>query len=259
MAPLIAPATARRAERPRVVIACALASAAVGAAGVVFLVGMFVAFAVGARSQGKALGAINDSLVLVSYALIVPAIVVLRDRVRAVAPLAVDLATVAGLAAVAAIVVLQALLIRGVLTFEEQIGMVTIAFLVFDGCAGGHRLGRGTIGAAAGRCPNGSPRSDLRRLPGLGPVGRPATCRRCDHRRDRLARRLNHPSAGGAHVLLDRAPPHRGSVRLRPLPRRVRLDGHASCAGSGIGPGSGRCSRCRPPASAERTSACSCS
>ena len=133
MTPALAPTTtAPTASVPRLAAACAVASAAIGAVGVAFLAGMFAAFAVGAKTQGTTLGLINDALILVSLPLIVPAMLALRSRLRPHAPRAIDLATVVGLGAVAAIVLLQALLIRGALTFAEQIGWVSIAFVAFD-------------------------------------------------------------------------------------------------------------------------------
>lgn len=133
MTPAVAPRTAApTATGPRIVVACAVASAAIGSVGVAFLVAMFAAFAVGAKAQGSILGPINDALILVSLPLIVPAMVALRVRLLPYAPRTIDLATVVGLVAVAAIVALQAMLIRGDLTFEGQIGWVSIAFVVFD-------------------------------------------------------------------------------------------------------------------------------
>jgi len=71
---------------PRVVrVACrALQVAAlVSAAGIVFLVGMFVAFALEAPSTAMALGWVNDVLVIGQYALLLPAVVVLHRVFRA--------------------------------------------------------------------------------------------------------------------------------------------------------------------------------
>jgi hypothetical protein len=107
-------------------------SGLLAAVGVAFLVAMFVAFGVGDRAAGMKRGLINDVLVLVSFPLVVPAMLVIRRRLRPEAPLAIDVATAVGLTADAAIIVLQALLIRGDLSFEEQIGWVSVAFVAFD-------------------------------------------------------------------------------------------------------------------------------
>lgn len=152
MTAVVAPARpAIRSSAERVAIACTAASAAIGAAGVVFLAGMFTSFAIGARSQGLVLGGINDVLVLVSYALAAPAVIVLRGRVRPSAPLATDAATVVGLVSIGAIVMLQAALVRGVLTFEQQIGPVSIAFLAFAVWL----VAIGRLGSRSGLLPGG--------------------------------------------------------------------------------------------------------
>jgi hypothetical protein len=144
-------ATATRPTDRPLVVALTMASAAIGAVGVAFLAGMFAAFAGGAREAGLTLGLINDGLILVSYALIAPAIIVLRRRLRPVALRAIEAASALGLASAAAVVVLQAMLIRGVLTFEQQIGPVSLAFLGF----GAWLVAAGWAGARSGLLPGG--------------------------------------------------------------------------------------------------------
>ncbi len=113
----------------RVAGVASLASSAVAAIAVVLLTLMFLAFGLGAASAGQAFGWINDVLILVAYALALPGVLataaLLRSR-RA------GLVTVAALVAVAAIVVIVALqwqLVTGGLSFEEQVGPVSVAFL----------------------------------------------------------------------------------------------------------------------------------
>lgn len=166
----------------------AVASAVIGGVGVAFLVGMFTAFAVGARSQALTLGWINDILVLVSYPLVVPAALVIRSHVRPVAPLATDVATAAGLAAVGAIAVLQALLLRGDLTFEEQIGPISIAFLAF----GAWLVVIGRLGARSGLLPGGVRMGLL----GATYVGYPAWALWAARRLGRATTHPNDPSDG---------------------------------------------------------------
>jgi hypothetical protein len=90
---------------------------------------MFLAFGLGATSAGRTFGAINDWLVLVAYVLAVPGVLataeMLRSRRRR---LAVPGALVA-FGAIVAITLLQWQLVTGALTFEQQIGPVTVAFL----------------------------------------------------------------------------------------------------------------------------------
>ena len=110
-----------------------LVSAAVAALAVALLIAMYVAFGSGAASTGQAVGAINDGLTLVAYVLAAPGVVatmaILRSR-RLVVTTACGLLA---LAAIAAITVLQWQLVVGGLTFEQQIGAVSVAFLVLGG------------------------------------------------------------------------------------------------------------------------------
>jgi len=108
-----------------------LASAALAVVGIAFLIAMFASFAAGARSSGMVFGQINDTLVLVSYLLVAPTVLVLHELLR---PRWRGWSTVAatfGLAGITGIVVLQGLLVVGVLTFEQEIGPVMIPFLAF--------------------------------------------------------------------------------------------------------------------------------
>jgi hypothetical protein len=135
----------------RLAVPIATVSAATGAVGVAFLVAMFGAFGAGATAAGMTLGWINDVLVLVSYLLAVPVVLALhrvlrRDRALASAALAVT-----GIAAIAAIVVLQWLLVVGAMPFEEEVGPVSIALLAF----GAYLVLTGVLGRASGELPDG--------------------------------------------------------------------------------------------------------
>ncbi len=107
----------------------AYASAAIAVVGLAFLMAMFIAFALGARPAGMVFGWINDVLVLVSYLLAVPVAITLYGLQRRQHQVLSALALIIGIGALASIVVLQWLLITGVLTFEQQIGPVSIAML----------------------------------------------------------------------------------------------------------------------------------
>jgi hypothetical protein len=126
-------AGAASAAEPRAIVAIAarttVIAGIVAAVGLVFLVGMFTAFAVGATAPAQALGWINDVCVLVSYLLCAPSVIALWVSVRQRAPRASALVAVLGLASITAIVGLQAMLVAGVLTFEEQVGLVSIGLL----------------------------------------------------------------------------------------------------------------------------------
>lgn len=125
MAPNLTPA-----PDPRLAAASLRASGIVGGIGLVFLVGMFAAFAAGARSLGMTLGWVNDVTGVVTLPLAVPGVLALHSRVRRQAGPQADALLVVGIAAGGSIVVLQVLLVSGVVTFEQQIGPVSLAFLV---------------------------------------------------------------------------------------------------------------------------------
>lgn len=122
--------TPRGSSLVRLASRCARASAVAALVGIGFLVGMFAAFATGAQSTGQTLGLINDTLVLAQFALVIPVVLALaavtpvRSRVVAV------LVPLLGLAGVAWVVYWQAVLVAGVVTFEEQIGPASAGFLV---------------------------------------------------------------------------------------------------------------------------------
>ncbi len=106
-----------------------MAGGVLAAVGILFLAAMFASFGVGARSPGLVFGWINDVLVMLSYLLAAPAAVALWVLLRPLAPVLSGLALVLGIAAIAAIGFLQLLLVVGALTFEDQIGPASIAFL----------------------------------------------------------------------------------------------------------------------------------
>ena len=119
----------RAALRRRIAGGALLVSAPVNAVGVTALLAMFFGFALGERSTAMTLGRTNDILGLVGTVLMVPAVVEIHaltgpDRRVVRAALAV-----VGLGAMTAIVVLQSLLITERLTFEQQIGPVSVAYV----------------------------------------------------------------------------------------------------------------------------------
>jgi hypothetical protein len=111
----------------------ALASGVLAAIGVVFLALMFASFAAGSTSTGQTFGRINDVLILVSYALATPSVLAVHALLRTHAPVASGVLAIVGVSAIVAIVVLQAMLVTGVLTFEEQVGPVSVALLILGG------------------------------------------------------------------------------------------------------------------------------
>ena len=111
---------------------CAYASGTIGAVGVPLLIAMYgVILRYGPRHPAiEWFGIPNDYLLIPQYALAVPIAVAMHRLNRATAPRVSLVATALGVSALSAIVVLQAMLVAGVLPFEEQVVLVGIAFLV---------------------------------------------------------------------------------------------------------------------------------
>lgn len=122
-------AVARAGTGSRAVGLVTITSGVAGAVGVVFLGGMFTAFAVGAQALGERLGWINDVLVLVAYGLAIPSVLAVRTWLLPSAPRLANVTAAIGVASCAAAVVAQALLVTGVVTFDQQIGAASIIFL----------------------------------------------------------------------------------------------------------------------------------
>ena len=115
---------------PRLAGASLRASGIIGGIGLAFLIGMFAAFAAGARSLGMTLGWVNDVTGIVTLPLALPGILALHARVRPQAGAGADALLLVGIGAGGTIVVLQVLLVSGAVPFEQQIGPVSLAFLV---------------------------------------------------------------------------------------------------------------------------------
>lgn len=128
------------------------ASGVVGAIGFGFLVAMFAAFAVGARSTGMALGWVNDVTGVVTLPLAAPGMLALQARLRPHLGAAGDGMLLLGIGSAGAIVALQLLLVTGALEFEEQIGPVMVAYLGL----GVWFVATGRIAARTGVLPGGT-------------------------------------------------------------------------------------------------------
>ena len=109
--------------------AASLASSAIAAVALVLLVLMYLAFGLGATSAGQTFGGINDALILVAYVLAVPGVLATAGMLRSRQPRLAVAGALVALGAIVAITVLQWQLVTGGLTFEQQIGPVSIAFL----------------------------------------------------------------------------------------------------------------------------------
>jgi hypothetical protein len=107
----------------------ALASAVVSVVGIIFLIGMASAFAIGSTATGQVLGQVNDICVLVQFALLVPTVLALRGLCPTRPAVIGTALAAAALVGIAWVVLWQALLIVGAITFEQQIGIVTAGFV----------------------------------------------------------------------------------------------------------------------------------
>jgi hypothetical protein len=117
----------------------------------VFLVAMFASFALGATSSGEMFGRINDTLVVAWGVVTLPLVAALHAMIRPAAPNLSRVATTIAIGSLVAIVVLQSLLVVGTLTFAEEIGPVSVAFLAL----GVSFVLSGYLGSKTGRFPHG--------------------------------------------------------------------------------------------------------
>ena len=107
-----------------------LVSAALGVVAIGFLAAMFASFAAGAQADGERYGWVNDVLVIVQYALMVPAVVAVSRLARDRRPTAASAIQLSGFALVALIVVGQGLLVTGLMTFDQQTVPLSIMFIL---------------------------------------------------------------------------------------------------------------------------------
>lgn len=128
-----------------------VASSVVGAVGLAFLAAMFASFAAGAQATGVTLGFVNDVTGIVTPVLAAPAVVVVGRLLRPRSPRLAPALTVVALVAMAAIVVLQSLLVARLVPFERQVLPVTAAMLVW----GGWFVAVGVLGRRDGTLPVG--------------------------------------------------------------------------------------------------------
>lgn len=107
---------------------CAYASGVVGIVGIAFLIAFFGALLT--VGEGFGLGELNDAAVVVQYTLMLPIALALRQLLRPHGSVLSLIAMGIGLAGMLAVISLQVLLLTGLLPFEQQIWMVSVAFLV---------------------------------------------------------------------------------------------------------------------------------
>jgi len=128
-----------------------LASAVAGVIGIAFILLMYGAFAAGANGAGMTFGRINDVAVLVQFLLAVPGVIAIGAALRSSHPHMSLFGTPLAVAALALIVVFQGLLVAGLLTFEQEIGVASLGLLGFGAwmiatAVAGRRSGAGPTG-----------------------------------------------------------------------------------------------------------------
>ena len=107
---------------------CAYASGIVSIFGIVFLVALYVGIFVFDGYFG--FGNLNDISVIVQYSLALPIALALHQALRPHRPVFSLVSLLLGVAGMIAAIVLQILLVAGVLSFREQVGMLFVAFMV---------------------------------------------------------------------------------------------------------------------------------
>jgi hypothetical protein len=133
--------------------ALALVSGVTGIAMVATLVAMYVGFALGsgARETALRIGMINDALAIVTYGLVLPVISTMHALVRETGGVRSLLLAMVGAVGIFVTMVLQWLLVTGALSFDQQIGMVTLSLLA----VGVWMVGTGYLARRAGILPHG--------------------------------------------------------------------------------------------------------
>ncbi len=104
-------------------------SAVVSVVGLVFLAAMYIAFAIDAQPAALVFGWINDASAVVMCLLLVPSVIALHGLIDARDRVPSALVAASGMAGIAWVVALQTLLCLGVLTFEQEVGPVSVGFL----------------------------------------------------------------------------------------------------------------------------------
>jgi hypothetical protein len=125
---------------------------------------MFVFFATPYKSLGAAFGMLNDICVALQYLLTIPVALALYRILLPYNPALIRFATVVGVFMMLIVTGLQLALIFGVLTFQQQVGWVTLAMIAGVGT---WLLITGVVARSTGKFPNSILMSSLA-VPYLG-------------------------------------------------------------------------------------------
>lgn len=108
----------------------AIACGIISSIGVVLLIGMFVLYGASNRQLGNIFGTVNDVCVALQYLLSIPIALALYRILLPYNPRLIQVATVAGIGMMIAVIALQVALIFRVLPFEKQVTWVSLAMIV---------------------------------------------------------------------------------------------------------------------------------
>ena len=131
----------------------ALTGGVVGIAMVATLAAMYIGFALGpgVRDTALRIGTLNDALAILAYGLVLPVVPAMYVLVRETGGVRSLLLAVVGAIGIFVTIVLQWLLVTGRLSFDQQIGMVSLSLMA----VGVWMVGTGYLARRAGVLPNG--------------------------------------------------------------------------------------------------------
>jgi hypothetical protein len=129
----------------------AIVSGAISAVGVALLVAMFALFATPNQALAQSVGKLNDICVALQYLLTIPIALALHKILQQYNPNLIMLATIVGIASMLIVIALQLALIFGWMTFERQVGWVSLFML---GGVGAWLIITGLVARAAPGLPN---------------------------------------------------------------------------------------------------------
>jgi hypothetical protein len=129
----------------------AIVSGIISAIGVVFFIAMFIFFATSLRSLGETFGMLNDICVAIQYLLTIPVALALDQILRPYNPALIRFATVVGVFMMLVVVGLQLALVFGMLTFEQQVGWISLSMIVGLGT---WLVITGLVARSTGKLPN---------------------------------------------------------------------------------------------------------
>jgi len=129
----------------------AIVSGIISAIGVVFFIAMLIFFAKSLQSLGSTFGMLNDICVAIQYLLTIPVALVLDQILRPYNPALIRFTTIIGIFMMLIVTGLQLALVFGLVTFERQVGWVSLAML---GGVGTWLVITGVAARSIGRLPN---------------------------------------------------------------------------------------------------------